>query len=44
MEGIYRKIAAEVEAMNVELQAPPRISALEEAVPPRGEGGMGYGQ
>ncbi len=40
MEDIYRKIATEVEAQDLELQAPPRISLLEEAVPPSGQDGI----
>ncbi len=43
MEDIYRKIAAEVEALSLELQAPPRFSLIEEAVPPRGEDGITIG-
>jgi len=32
---VYRKIAAEVESLNVELQTPPRIRLIETAVPPK---------
>jgi hypothetical protein len=34
MEEASRKVAAEVEALNVELDAPPRVRVLEGAVPP----------
>ncbi|MGO9464330.1 MAG: hypothetical protein ACLQIB_45450 [Isosphaeraceae bacterium] len=34
MEDTYRKVAAEVEALTVELGARPRIRAIEHAVPP----------
>jgi len=34
IEDIYRKVTAEVEAMNVELEATPRIRTIEDAVPP----------
>ena len=33
-EDVYRKVTAEVEALNVELGAPPRIRTIEDAVPP----------
>ena len=35
MEDIARKISAEVEALNVELVAPPRIRLIDGAAPPR---------
>jgi len=35
IEDAATKIASEVEKLDVELQAPPRISLLEEALPPR---------
>jgi vacuolar-type H+-ATPase subunit I/STV1 len=35
LEEVRRKIAAEVEALNVELEAPPRIRLLDMAVPSR---------
>lgn len=34
MESTYRKVAAEVEALSVELGAPPRVRTIEDAVPP----------
>ena len=33
MEDAAQKVAAEVEAWNVELEAPPRIRLIEEAAP-----------
>jgi len=35
LEEVSRKIGAEVEALNVQLQAPPRIRVIEEAAPAR---------
>ncbi len=35
LEDSARKVAAEVEALNVELAVPPRIRIIEDAVPPR---------
>ena len=35
MEDASRKIAAEVEALSVELEAPPRIRTIDDAVAPR---------
>jgi len=34
IEVTYRRIGAEIEALNVELGAPPRIRTIEDAVPP----------
>jgi capsular polysaccharide biosynthesis protein len=34
LEDTSRKVAAEVEALNVELSAPPRVRTIEDAVPP----------
>ena len=34
MEDVYRKVGAEVEALNIELDAPARIRVVEDAVPP----------
>ena len=38
MEENYRKVAVEVEALSVELSAPPRIRTIEDAVPPKTRG------
>jgi len=35
MEDVYRKVAAELEALTVELGSPPRIRTIEDAVAPR---------
>ena len=35
MEDASRKVAAEVEALSVELQAPPRVRTIDDAVAPR---------
>ncbi|MFI5455697.1 MAG: hypothetical protein ACHRXM_09625 [Isosphaerales bacterium] len=35
MQESARKVGAEVEALTIELQAPPRIRVLDEAIPPR---------
>ena len=35
MEDVYRKLAAEIEALNIELEAPPRIRPLDDAVADR---------
>ena len=35
MANTYRKVAAEIEALSIELEAPPRIRLIEEAAPPR---------
>jgi len=34
LEAVYNKVGAKVEALEVELGAPPRIRTIEEAVPP----------
>jgi len=34
MQDVARKVGAEVEALNIELEAPPRVRVIEEAVPP----------
>jgi polysaccharide biosynthesis transport protein len=36
-EQMSRQVASEVEALNVELQAPPRVRTVEDAVPPAAE-------
>jgi hypothetical protein len=38
MEDTHHKIAAEVEALNVELDAPARIRTIQDAVPPKSRG------
>ena len=42
LEGTGRKVAEEVEALNLELEAPPRVRTIEDAVPPstRSRGGL----
>jgi uncharacterized protein involved in exopolysaccharide biosynthesis len=40
IEDVYRKVAAEVEALNVELEAPPRVRLIEEAAPSKPRGGV----
>jgi hypothetical protein len=34
IEDVYRKLGSEIEALNVELQAPPRVRVIENATPP----------
>jgi hypothetical protein len=35
MEDVDRKVGAEIEALNIELEVPARIRVVEDAVPPR---------
>ncbi len=40
MEDVARKLADEIEALNIERQAPPRVRLIETAIPPRTREGV----